>query len=50
MNIPTILVAREGAELCFDVRGQRCLPYRTIRQLEEVLMKELNDLKNAGQI
>ena len=39
---PTILVARDTAELKFDVKGQRCLIYKSIKQLEDLLGKELS--------
>jgi hypothetical protein len=29
----------------FDVKGQRCLVYKSIKQLEEILAKELKDLQ-----
>jgi hypothetical protein len=48
---PTILLAKEEvekkkkkAELPFDVRGQRYLKYRTIKQLEQALTSELAGL------
>ena len=40
-EIPTVLIAKAGQELKFDVRGQRCLIYPNIRGLEEMLRKEL---------
>ena len=45
---PTVLLVRDEGELKFDVRGQRCLVYRSIRNLEEQLRKELNGLKASG--
>jgi hypothetical protein len=42
---PTVLLVREEEELRFDVRGHRCLKYRTIKQLSEILAKELRSLK-----
>ena len=42
---PTILLVRDAEKLPFDVRGQRCLVYRRIRDLEEALAKELQGLK-----
>ena len=47
-EIPTVLLAREGADLKFDVKGQRCLMYKSIRNLEELLHIEIRailDLK-----
>ena len=49
-NRPTILLAKEGEELKFDVRGQRCLKYERIKDLELSLAKELTDLKSNGTI
>lgn len=40
-GIPTILLSRDPEALKFDVRGQRCIIYSSIRQLEESLRKEL---------
>jgi len=42
---PTILLAQEPDKLPFDVRGQRCLVYKRIRDLEETLTKELQEMK-----
>jgi hypothetical protein len=49
-GIPTVLLLRDGDELCFDVRGQKCLKYRTIKDLEKALTNELARLKDAGSI
>ena len=38
---PTILLVREGKALPFDLQGQRCLVYNRIRDLNEMLAKEL---------
>ncbi len=43
-EIPTVLLVRKPDELCFDVRGQRCLKYEIIKELEEALTKELTGL------
>src|SRR5947209_3710367 len=41
-NIPTVLLVRDSADhLKFDVRGQRCLIYTTIKELEKKLLREL---------
>jgi hypothetical protein len=41
-EVPTVLVYKQGSgELDFDVQGQRCLPYESIRDLEEKLSAEL---------
>lgn len=42
---PTILLIRDAKELRFDVRGQRCLVYERIRDLEKALVKELKECK-----
>ncbi len=34
---PTILTVRQTEDLKFDVRGQRCLVYKSIKSLEEML-------------
>ncbi|MDQ3818644.1 MAG: hypothetical protein M3362_13335 [Acidobacteriota bacterium] len=43
---PTVLLCRDSAELKFDVRSQRCLVYKKIKDLEESLRKELEGLRN----
>jgi len=48
--VPTLLLLKDGQELRFDVRGQRCLKYERIRDLEESLAKELQELKSQGLI
>jgi hypothetical protein len=40
-NVPTVLLVREASDLRFDVRGQRCLTYKKIKDLEEKLAREL---------
>ena len=47
---PVILLVRSVKELCFDVRGQRCLTYELIKDLEKSLTKELNELKSKQLI
>ena len=42
---PTILVVRDADDLKFDVRGQRCLVYKTIHKLEEALTAEIAALR-----
>jgi hypothetical protein len=49
-HIPTILLLRDGEELCFDVRGQRCITYSNIRGLEIELTQEIARLKANGSI
>ncbi len=41
---PTILLVQDAAKLPFDVRGQRCLIYKNIRDLEKRLAEELEGL------
>ena len=43
---PTLLVANKKDELRFDVRGQRCLKYQSIKDLEKQLTTELKGLSN----
>lgn len=43
-GIPTVLLISQSTDLKFDVRGQRCLVYKSIRALEEALAKELKGL------
>ena len=47
---PTILLVKNAEELRFDVRGQRCLIYERIRDLEESLTRELRELRSKGLI
>lgn len=47
---PTILLIDKEQELKFDVRGQRCLMYESIRELEEALTDELDGLVERGVI
>lgn len=49
-DIPTVLLLRDGENLCFDVRGQKYLKYRTIKDLETALTEELARLKANGSI
>lgn len=44
-NIPTVLLVKNSADsLKFDVRGQRCLIYKTIKDLENKLLSELRGI------
>lgn len=38
---PTILLTRDAATLPFNARNQKCIEYKSIKQLEEMLRKEL---------
>ena len=40
-GVPTVLIAKSSAELKFDVRGQRCIVYSSIKDLEGKLTNEL---------
>ena len=44
----TVLVAREGTELKFDVRTQRCLFYKNIKDLKAQLTVELEGLERGA--
>jgi hypothetical protein len=43
-RVPTVLLVRETNDLKFDVKGQRCIVYKSIKQLEESLRLELAGL------
>lgn len=47
---PTILLMKNDQDLLFDVRGQKCLKYERIRDLEEALKNELKELIARGLI
>jgi hypothetical protein len=48
-DVQAVLVARDPSDLPFDVRGQRCLMYKSIQDLEEQLKRELRSLsRNKG--
>jgi hypothetical protein len=47
-NKPAVLVAREGLSVPFDVRGHRCIRYRSITELRELLSREIAGLKSRG--
>lgn len=38
---PTVLLIQDGQDLPFDVRGQRCIKYKRIKELEEHLFSDL---------
>jgi hypothetical protein len=48
VDIPCVLICSRKTDLKFDLRGQRCLFYNTIKELEESLSTELTAL--ASQI
>jgi hypothetical protein len=43
-NRPTVLLVRDVKELRFDVASYRCIVYRSIRELESLLTRELERL------
>jgi len=45
LNKKTVLLIKDANELEFDTRGQRCLTYTTIKDLETKLKNELSSLK-----
>lgn len=45
---PTVLLVQDVSQLTFDVRGQRCIVYKRIRDLEEALRKELEGLRGRS--
>ena len=47
---PIILIAKEGVVLPFDVRSHRCIRYKNILQLRELLRKEIGILKERGYL
>jgi hypothetical protein len=44
VEVPTVLVCREGSDLAFDVQSERCIAYRNIKDLEQQLTDELREL------
>jgi hypothetical protein len=46
-GVPTVLLIDDAGALKFDVRGQRCLTYASIRELEQKLSEELARLKDC---
>lgn len=49
-GVPTVLLASDATELKFDIRGQRCLTYSRIKDLEEKLVLELKSLNKDGGV
>jgi hypothetical protein len=47
-NKPTLLVARQGTKLPFDVSGHRCIWYKSIVELRNILTREIAALKAQG--
>lgn len=46
-NVSTILLSEDVDGLPFDVQGQRCLVYSSIRDLEQKLTTELNEIRRS---
>ena len=46
-GVPTVLVTKELSALKFDVQGQRCIVYKSIKDLESKLANELRGLTVA---
>ena len=49
-DIHTVLLIHESEDLRFDVRGQRCLIYSSIRDLQQKLSGELHNLRKSQSI
>jgi hypothetical protein len=49
-GVPTVLLANNADELKFDTRGQRCLTYTKIKDLEGKLALELKSLHKDGGV
>lgn len=45
---PTLLLAKKGEGLKFDVQGQRCIIYKNINDLAKSLQKDLVDLRRRS--
>lgn len=46
-RVPTVLLARNAADLKFDVKNQRYILYKSIKNLEDALTKELQGLQRG---
>jgi hypothetical protein len=47
---PTVLLARDGTQLPFDVRTQKCLFYKNAYRLQQLLGQEIKNLIRAGRL
>jgi hypothetical protein len=45
---PAVILCKDVQELRFDVRGQRCVTYKSIKDLETRLSSELRQLASPG--
>jgi hypothetical protein len=43
-QVPTVLLVKSSTDLKFDVRGQRCIVYSSIKDLEQKLRNEFKGL------
>jgi hypothetical protein len=48
-NRPTVLVARQGSKIGFDLQGHRCVLYKNLVELKGKLEKELLSLRASGK-
>jgi len=46
-RVPAVLIVRDTSDLKFDVRGQRCVTYTSIRHLEDLLRSEIQALQST---
>lgn len=49
-GVPTVLLVNDTEDLKFDVRGQRCIVYKRIKDIEEKLRKEIKELIKIERI
>lgn len=49
-GVPTVLLIKDAKQIPFDLRGQKCIVYDSIRHLEDALMADLNRLLENGDI
>jgi hypothetical protein len=49
-NKPTVLIAKKGQQLPFDIRGQKCIIYSNITELRNKLKTELKALNDRGAL
>ena len=49
-GVPVVLLTQDTSHLKFDVVGQKCLKYGSIRELEKSLGAELKNLRASGDI
>ena len=47
---PTVLIAKKGQKLPFDIRGQKCIVYTNIKDLRDRLKTELKALIDNGTL